>query len=491
MVPFAPRLIPVILPNLAHHVGGIQSAALQTNRNLFSVIESLPPPSPSQTPPSTQPQPAQANHTGSSTSSNRAVPATPPPGDGQLLPFPRSNQQQSDNKLDVSTPTPTRTQTPLPKSVRDRPAPSASPEITPDGTTSRPQSPTAHLVIPKSVPTSAGGPNPLQRQDTITASNVANLTSLRQSSSQPQSQIQGAAPVQDGHASTVSLYLSFPSEEAEPDPFDYQATVSGLMVQFLSEYVETRVAALKWLLMLHLKAPKKVLFCLWCSIVNKAHQHFVDSHHGRGRWYFPGTIENFIRSIRRGTALQAKPLPVHLFFSFFQVIKYDLQLLAQISSSSDDIYFKAFLINLLQLFSTDRRLLETRGSLIIRQLCLTLNTERIFRTFAEILEKEEASNIQGCYFPRVVGNEIYQDLEFASFMVQRLNVILTTSPELGDFRKRLRNIESRVRRLAPCCSNQLCSPVILGRASSFHCPIPIMVSQPSGSFLPLSLGASL
>lgn len=47
------------------------------------------------------------------------------------------------------------------------------------------------------------------------------------------------------------------------------------------------------------------------------------------------------------------------------------------------------MINLLQLFSTDRRLLETRGSLIIRQLCLTLHTERIFRTFAEILEKEE------------------------------------------------------------------------------------------------------
>lgn len=49
------------------------------------------------------------------------------------------------------------------------------------------------------------------------------------------------------------------------------------------------------------------------------------------------------------------------------------------------------MINLLQLFSTDRRLLETRGSLIIRQLCLTLNTERIFRTFAEILEKEEVN----------------------------------------------------------------------------------------------------
>lgn len=66
-----------------------------------------------------------------------------------------------------------------------------------------------------------------------------------------------------------------------------------------------------------------------------------------------------------------------------------MQLLAQISSSSEESYFKLFMINLLELFSTDRKLLETRGSLIIRQLCLNLNTERIYRTFAEILEKEE------------------------------------------------------------------------------------------------------
>jgi hypothetical protein len=72
-----------------------------------------------------------------------------------------------------------------------------------------------------------------------------------------------------------------------------------------------------------------------------------------------------------------------------QVIKHDLQLLAQISSSSEENYFKAFMMNLLELFSTDRRLLETRGSLIIRQLCLNLNTEKIYRTFAEILEKED------------------------------------------------------------------------------------------------------
>lgn len=35
------------------------------------------------------------------------------------------------------------------------------------------------------------------------------------------------------------------------------------------------------------------------------------------------------------------------------------------------------------------------------------------------------------------------DLEFASLMVVKLNMILITSPELTEFRKRLRNIESK------------------------------------------------
>jgi len=72
-----------------------------------------------------------------------------------------------------------------------------------------------------------------------------------------------------------------------------------------------------------------------------------------------------------------------------EVIKRDLQLLAQIAHYSDENYFTQFIVNLLSLFSADRRLLENRGSLIIRQLCVTLNPEKIYITFAEILEKEE------------------------------------------------------------------------------------------------------
>jgi vacuole morphology and inheritance protein 14 len=102
------------------------------------------------------------------------------------------------------------------------------------------------------------------------------------------------------------------------------------------------------------------------------------------------------------------------------VVTRDLLLLSQISLHSDDTYFTSFMVNLLKLFCTDRRLLETRGNLIIRQLCLTLSAEKIYRTMADCLVKDE-------------------DVEFASIMVQNLNNNLITAPELAD----LRNLDSK------------------------------------------------
>lgn len=106
------------------------------------------------------------------------------------------------------------------------------------------------------------------------------------------------------------------------------------------------------------------------------------------------------------------------------VVTRDLLLLSQISLHSDDTYFTSFMVNLLKLFCTDRRLLETRGNLIIRQLCLTLSAERIYRTMADCLAKDE-------------------DVEFASIMVQNLNNNLITAPELADLRRRLRNLDNK------------------------------------------------
>ncbi|KAF7594355.1 PtdIns(3,5)P(2) sythesis regulation factor [Aspergillus hancockii] len=175
------------------------------------------------------------------------------------------------------------------------------------------------------------------------------------------------------------------STPVPPADLDYAAAVNSLTLQFLNENEATRVAALSWLIMLHRKAPRKVVA-------------FND-----------GTFPALLKTL-------SDPAEA--------VVTKDLQLLSQISRNSEDSYFKSFMVNLLQLFSTDRHLLEVRGNLIIRQLCMNLSPERIYRTLADCLEKEE-------------------DIEFASIMVQNLNNNLITAPELSGLRKRLRNLDSR------------------------------------------------
>ncbi|KAK5114449.1 hypothetical protein LTR62_002384 [Meristemomyces frigidus] len=168
---------------------------------------------------------------------------------------------------------------------------------------------------------------------------------------------------------------------------DYEGAVNALTLQFLHEHEATRVAALAWLIMLHRKSPRKIL-----AIQDAT---------------FPALLKTL-----------SDPAEA--------VVTRDLLLLSQISKSSDDSYFTSFMVNLLKLFTTDRRLLESRGNLIIRQLCLSLQPEKIYRTMADCLERDSD-----------------EDLEFASIMVQNLNNNLITAPELQDLRKRLRNLDSK------------------------------------------------
>ncbi|MCJ1391952.1 hypothetical protein MMC18_004819 [Xylographa bjoerkii] len=176
-----------------------------------------------------------------------------------------------------------------------------------------------------------------------------------------------------------------PTSPKPNSDLDYGAAVGTLTLHFLNEHEATRVAALAWLIMLHRKAPRKVL------ATND------------------GTFPALLKTLSDPSEA---------------VVTRDLQLLSQISRNSEDGYFTSFMVNLLQLFCTDRKLLETRGNLIIRQLCVSLSAERIYRTLADCLEKDE-------------------DVEFASIMVQNLNNNLITAPELADLRKRLRNLETR------------------------------------------------
>ncbi|KAN0060956.1 hypothetical protein ACQY0O_006690 [Thecaphora frezii] len=348
VVPFTPRLIPAILPSLAHHSPAIASAANATNANLSRVIQQLPaPPAPSPQvarPPSSNSgdareragkERAAANSptmTSSARSAEKSAGATN--AGGNLTETPRRSAASSQNATGSS-------------SLRDAFSPPMSPRSR-AGTVS-------------------------SEHDAV----VGGLASMRHEDGAPSSAapLEASAPKSRSRSPTV----------VDRDPFDYQTTVNALTLQLLDEHEETRVTALEWLLMLHQKCPRKILS--------------MDD----------GTFPALLKTLSDPSD---------------EVIRCDLRLLAQISSASEDSYFHAFMANLVSLFSTDRRLLETRGSLIIRQLCASLHTERIFRTLAEILEKDE-------------------DLEFASIMVQTLNVILITSPELADFRKRLRNLDSR------------------------------------------------
>ena len=166
---------------------------------------------------------------------------------------------------------------------------------------------------------------------------------------------------------------------------DYEATIGTLTHHFMNEHEATRAAALGWLIMLHRKAPRRVL--------------------ATNEVTFPALLKTL-----------SDPSEA--------VVTRDLHLLSQITRNSEDSYFTSFMGSLLQLFCTDRTLLETRGNLIIRQLCVSLSPERIYRILAETIEKDE-------------------DVEFASIMVQNLNNNLITAPELSDLRKRLRGLDAK------------------------------------------------
>nr|XP_019012864.1 vacuole morphology and inheritance protein 14 [Kwoniella pini CBS 10737]OCF51645.1 vacuole morphology and inheritance protein 14 [Kwoniella pini CBS 10737] len=374
VVAFTPRIVPAILPNLASPHRHIKLAAHETNGSLYRVIQSLPL--------QVQPTPSLSSTTalppvtgGSVPPPISAIASSPPSG------IALSGTSPNPIKKDFATVEPpdsakSASQVPV-NDPLDVTAPSTK-QPTPSGITQTLSATNlpSHVqpVVGKSKSLASEPVTPAQAE--FPTSSKTKITP----SNRPDS------PPSHSHTTGSQGPLSPTVEQVEDvDPFDVRETVNVLTLQFLSDHAETRIAALEWLLMLHLKAPNKIL--------------------SRDSGTFPALLKTL-----------SDPSE--------DVVKHDLQLLAQISASSEDSYFTSFMVKVLELFSTDRRLLETRGSLIIRQLCLHLNAERIFRTIAEILEKDD-------------------DLEFASMMVVKLNMILITSPELADFRRRLKNLESK------------------------------------------------
>jgi len=212
MVPFTPRLIPAILPNLAHHVAMIQSAAIRTNKLLLSVIQKLPSPQEPQAKPAPDLKPVATSAT--------KLPRSPTPTTTTTPSTSRQSTTNSQLSKEISPPDSATDGTQGPQVQRTRAnTGNADPSMTP-----RP-APVAEIYTTSN----AGSSRP-----------HSPLSFSSQSGTNPNGLMSNSQQIEEG------------------DPFDYQATVNELTIQFLSEFEETRVAALKWLIMLHQKAPKKV-----------------------------------------------------------------------------------------------------------------------------------------------------------------------------------------------------------------------------------------
>ena len=130
------------------------------------------------------------------------------------------------------------------------------------------------------------------------------------------------------------------------DEFELSPLLLTLTTELSSHHIPTRMAALRWINMLLEKAPTE--------------------------------MNRFIAELL--------PALLHtLSDEADEVVLMNLEVLSRISLLNDD-EFEHVLNAIVQLFSEDRRLLETRGSLIVRKLCVLLSAKPIYISLAAVLE---------------------------------------------------------------------------------------------------------
>ncbi|OQR76101.1 protein VAC14-like [Tropilaelaps mercedesae] len=170
---------------------------------------------------------------------------------------------------------------------------------------------------------------------------------------------------------------------------DLRAVIAVLSNFLDHDSTRTRMAVLRWILHLYRKLPTKV-------------QEHMD------------TVFPMLLNVLSDEA--------------DQVVLLDLEVLSEISKKesgiqTDNNYFQQFVNSLLELFRNDQKLLERRGSFIIRQLCVLLPAEDIYRSMGTLLETED-------------------DLRFSEHMVKTLNTILLTTSELFPLRNSLKDLNT-------------------------------------------------
>jgi len=122
----------------------------------------------------------------------------------------------------------------------------------------------------------------------------------------------------------------------------------------------------------------------------------------------------------------------------------------------DEKHFRLVINAILGLFASDRMLLENRGSLVVRKLCVLLDAESVYMLMAEVLSSScevssSSSRDEGFVSedvekgPNAESEKEYDSppikfsMEFVSTMVQTLSLILLTASELHGLRVLLAN----------------------------------------------------
>ncbi|CAO2829981.1 unnamed protein product [Amaranthus hypochondriacus] len=165
---------------------------------------------------------------------------------------------------------------------------------------------------------------------------------------------------------------------APSEGFDVGAILSVAKRHLSSEWEATRIEALHWISTL------------------------LDKHRGEVLSFLSDIVDTLLKALSDSSD---------------EVVLLVLEVHACIAK--DSVHFRNLLVYLLKNFQDDLSLLEKRGALIIRRLCILLGAQTVYHEFSIILEEEP-------------------DLDFASIMVQALNLILLTSSELSELRELLK-----------------------------------------------------
>lgn len=179
------------------------------------------------------------------------------------------------------------------------------------------------------------------------------------------------------------------------NPFDLSPLLTTLTGELLSTDVATKMAALRWINMLLEKKNQEM------------NQYIAD----------------ILPVLLKTLSDPSDP-----------VVLLNLQVLSRISLHTTE--FQLVMTAVLNLFASDRALLEARGSLIIRKFCVLLNAKSVYICMASLLLATPSNS--SASKDMISSTTTAFSFEFISTMVQTLNLILLTAPELHELRSILK-----------------------------------------------------